>query len=341
LGEHADPHMTASDEDDVSYENTVSLQEDLRQQIAGTILERAALLTSDTVAVFPFSGAEPLEAAYCNRVGQLLVQLIAMAVREGRVEARSGFIADLHRMVLERMVSAQRLFTFVYLLERTILDELALSDKLGATTEPWPIVAQLVRRASVDLMAAYTDRIQLEPAETAIVDRLTTLYTRVMMQAVLGKELELAGRLGHSLSLILFDVDNLASINREHGYGVGDRILERLGILIRKYFRQHDWVARHFEDAIAVLLTHTDADQAADLAERVRVTVSDRLGFTDHRTDRLVEVTISGAVVNIQSPTGQYIDAEHLVACAEQALERAKQQGRNRIERVDSYRPPI
>ncbi len=331
--------MAAPDEHDSPYENAIWLHDDLRQQISGTILERAPLLTSDTVAIFPYSGPEPLEIEYCNRVGHLLVQLVAMAVREGRVDARSGFIADLNRMALERRLSAQRLFTFVYLLERTILDELALSDSLGATAEPWPVVAQLVRRASFDVLAAYTDRVQLEPAEAAVIDRLTTLYTRVMMQAVLDKELQLAGRFGHALSLILFDVDNLARINRDHGYGVGDRILERLGILIRKYFRQHDWVARHFEDAIAVLLTHTEADQAAELAERVRATVSNRLGFTDHRTDRLVEITVSGAVVNTRATTGHTMDAEHLIVRAEEALERAKQQGRNQIVRVDDFPP--
>jgi diguanylate cyclase (GGDEF)-like protein len=332
--------MAAPDEYDSPYENNaIWLDDDLRQQISGTILERAPLLTSDAVAIFPYSGPEPLEIEYCNRVGQLLVQLVAMAVREGRVDARSGFIADLNRMALERRLSAQRLFTFVYLLERTILDELALSDSLGATAEPWPVVAQLVRRASIDLLAAYTDRVQLEPAEAAVIDRLTTLYTRVMMQAVLDKELQLAGRFGHALSLILFDVDHLARINRDHGYGVGDRILERLGILIRQYFRQHDWVARHFEDAIAVLLTHTDADQAAELAERVRATVSGRLGFTDHRTDRLVEITVSGAVVNIRATTGRGIDAEHLIVRAEEALEQAKKLGRNQIVRVDDFPP--
>ena len=325
--------MSASNEYDLPYESAVSLQEDLRQQISGTILERAALLTSDTVAIFPYSGSEPLESAYCNRVGQLIVQLIAMAVREGRVDSRSGFIADMNRVALERSLSAERLFTFVYLLERSILDELALSDRIGANTEPWPVVAQLVRRASIDLLAAYTDRVQLEPVGATIVDRLTTLYTRVMMQAVLGKELERAGRFGHPLSFILFDVDNLSQINRDHGYGVGDRILERLGIVIRQYFRQHDWVARHFEDAIAVLLTHTEPDRATELAERVRATVSDRLGFADHRTDGQVQVTVSGAVVNTSA--GHAIDADRLVARAEEALERAKQRGRNCIERVD------
>src|SRR3989442_6695937 len=102
-------------------------------------------------------------------------------------------MAECYKKYHEQRLSAPRLFTFVYLLERTILDELALSDSLGATAEPWPVVAQLVRRASIDVLAAYTDRVQLEPAEAAVIDRLTTLYTRVMMQAVLDKELQLAG----------------------------------------------------------------------------------------------------------------------------------------------------
>jgi GGDEF domain-containing protein len=50
----------------------------------------------------------------------------------------------------------------------------------------------------------------------------------------MAKEVERAGRYGY-VSVILFDVDHLSSINKEHGYGVGDRILEQLGILVRKY----------------------------------------------------------------------------------------------------------
>src|SRR3954469_9546466 len=208
------------------------MQDDLRQQISALVLDKAVLLTWDTVAVFPFTGTEMLEPEYCNRVGQLLVQLMSMAVREGRVDSRSGFIADLHHVGLERSLSAERLFTFVYLLERTIMDELALSDSIGATSEPWPAVAQIVRRASFDLLAAYTDRLQQEPAGTPIIDRLTTLYTGPLFEAVLTKEVERAGRFGYPISMILFDVDRLSIINKEHGYGVGDRILERLGILI-------------------------------------------------------------------------------------------------------------
>ena len=313
------------------------IQDDLRQQTSAVLLGRLDAITADTVAIFPYSGAETLDGDYCQRVGAQLTRLLAIAVREGRLDARGGYIADLHYVAIERSLSMERLFTFVYLTERTALDELALNGTIGATTEPWPLVAQLVRRASFDLLAAYTERAQFEPSQTTVIDRLTTLHTRPLFDAVLAKELERAGRYGYAISLILFDVDQLSKINQEHGYGVGDKILERLGILIRQYFRQHDWVARHSEDSIAVLLSRTDAEHAGSLAERVRATVEERLGFTDHHSDRSVPVTLSAAVINVQVSVGDVIDPERLLADAEAGVERAKQLGRNRVERVDGY----
>jgi len=316
-------------------ERAGKLQEDLRQQISAAIVEQAELITSDTVAIFPYSGSEALDAGYSHQIGRLLTQLLAFSVRDGWLDARGGLVGDLHRMVLERSLSAERLFTFAYLIERTTLDELALSETIGATSEPWPNVAQLVRRASFDMLAGYAERSQLEPAGAAMIDRLTTLYTREFFEAVLAKEVDRAGRYGLSISMILFDVDRLSTINRDYGYGVGDRVLERLGILMRTYFRQHDWVARHFEDSMVILLARTEVEQAVELAERVRHTVENRLWFTDHRTERHVPVTVSGAVVSVPAKAGDVLDPEHLVGIAEAAVERAKQQGRNRVERVD------
>jgi diguanylate cyclase (GGDEF)-like protein len=313
------------------------LQDDLRQQISLVLLDQIDPITADTVAIFPYSGSESLDSEYCTRIGNLLVTLLAMSVRDGRLDARGGIVADLHRVVLERGLAIERLFTFTYLIERTVLDELALSETIGATSEPWPLVAQLVRRASFDLLAGYAERALMEPAEAAIIDKLTTLHTRVMLEAVMTNELERAGRFGYAISLMLFDVDHLSAINKEHGYGVGDRILERLGILARKYFRQHDWVARHSEDSIAVLLSRTDGDRASELAEQLRATVEERLGFTDHRTEKPVHVTVSVGAINVNVAVGDVIDPQRLLADAEAAVERAKQLGRNRVERVDGY----
>lgn len=315
--------------------DAVRVETDLRQRVAATLIRQADIIAGDSVAIFPYSGGEQLDIAYCQRIGQLLIQLLAFAVRDGRMDARGGVIGDLYRVTLERSLTAERLFALAYLTERTAVDELALNDAIGATSESWPIVAQMVRRASFDFLAAYTERAQLEPAGSAVLDRLTTLYSRVTFDAVLGKEADRAGRSGQPLSIILFDVDRLAAINNDFGYGVGDKLLERLGITLRTYFRQHDWVARHAEDAIVVLLTNTAPDRAIELAERVRHTVQTRLWFTDHRSDRQVSVTVSAAVVNVPVSSGDVIDPERLMAIAEAAVDRAKRDGRNRVETVD------
>ena len=237
--------------------------------------------------------------------------------------------------MLERSLPVERLFAFAYLTERAALDELAVDETIGATSEAWPLVAQLVRRASFDMLASYVERVELEPRGAATTDRLTTLHSRPVMDMVLAKEVERAGRFGYPLSLILFDVDNLSSTNEKYGYGVGDRILERLGILIRGFFRQHDWVARYDEDSMAVLLTGPDAAHANELAERVRVTVEERMEFKDHLTDQPVHVTVSAAVINLKINAGAVIDPERLMADAEAAVERAKREGRNRVEIVN------
>lgn len=313
------------------------VQEDLRQTIAALLLEHLDSIAADAVTIFPFSGETEVDADYSLRIGHLLVQLLALSVRDARVDPRGGFVGDLHRVALERTLSTEQLFTFAYLVERTTLDEIALSDAIGATSEPWPAVAQLVRRGSFDLLAAYAERTQLQPTMASIIDPLTTAYTRPLMDAVLAKEAERAGRFGYGISLILFDVDNLSRINAEHGYGVGDRLLERLGILIRKYFRQHDWVARYSEDSFAVLLTRAEPEDAAGLAEHVRQTVEERLAFQDHRTDQPVRITVSAAVLNVPVSIGDTIDADRLMIDAEAAVDRAKRLGRNRVERIDGY----
>jgi diguanylate cyclase (GGDEF)-like protein len=312
------------------------LPDDLRQQIAETLMAQGEAITADTSAIFPYSGGIELDAEYCQQIGRALTHLLCAAVQDSHLDSRAGLVGDLYRMTSERSLPVERLFTFAYLTERRTLDEISLSEVIGVTAEPWPIVAQIVRRATFDILAAWTERSQLDPTGSALmIDRLTTLYSRAMFDAVLAKEVDKAGRIGHSVSLIMFDVDRLSAINEDFGYGVGDKVLERLGILMRTYFRQHDWVARFSEDSIIVLMTQTDSDRVIDLAERVRHTVEERLWFTDHRTDRQVPVTVSAAVVNVPVSVGDVMDAERLLAICEAGIETAKKAGRNRVETVD------
>jgi diguanylate cyclase (GGDEF)-like protein len=166
----------------------------------------------------------------------------------------------------------------------------------------------------------------------ALFDPLTTLYTRPVFEAVLAKELVRAARFGHPLAIMLFDVDGLRTVNASYGDGVGDRILERLGILVRTYFRELDWVARDAEDGILVLLPQTPEPHAVDLAEGLRAMVEERLAFEDHRGQGRVGVTLSGALVTLAVQAGDHLEIERMFAELTAALSRAKQAGGNRIE---------
>ena len=315
----------AADRDDTG------VSADVRREVTRVLAERGDAIISDSVAIFPYNGPQPLETDYCERLGRRLLGLVSASI-EDRLAAEHDALTELQRLVVDRGLPMQRLFSFVYLMERTVLDEIALDAGIGATSEPWPQVAQIIRRGSFDLLAAYCERSQQESTASPISDKLTTLYSRAMMDIVLSSEVQRAERFSFPIALAVFDVDRLSELNQNYGYGVGDRLLERLGILIRKFFRQNDWVFRHGEDSIAVLLCQVGAEDAFFLSSRVVAMVEQRLGFKDHNTDDRVRVTVSAALITGQGSLGEPFDAERLLLEADAAMKRAKSLGRNRVE---------
>src|SRR6187200_400326 len=141
---------------------------------------RTGTIVCDSVGTFPYGGPQPLDTDYCERLGKRLLNLFSASI-DGRLAAESDSITELQRLVNDRTLPVQRLLNFVYLMERSVLDELALDSEIGATSVRWLIVSQAVRKASFDLMAAYFDRAQHEATSPTITDKLTTLYSRAMM----------------------------------------------------------------------------------------------------------------------------------------------------------------
>ena len=316
-------------------EREPGVEGDLRRHIAHHLSARADVIVADTVATFPLSaGSRRLDADYCGRLGKAVVGLLDAAILQEHIDSRAEGISELTTLVVERELTPDQLFMFVHITMNTAIDELSLDHRVGAETEAWPQVAQLVRRAAFDLLASWTTRYIEMPERSSIEDPLTTLHTRPVLDAVLFKECHRAVRFEHWVSMMLIDIDNLSSINKAHGYGVGDRILERMGILLRTYFREHDWVARYAEDTIAVLLPETTPADVLTLAERTRAMVEDRLTFRDYRTDQRSVVTVSVAATSARALEGDPIDSQRLLMETEAALERAKAGGRNRVEHV-------
>ncbi len=300
---------------------------DVREQTAQAIRQRRAGLVSD-LADAPASigmSAEPEAPGGCI---DALVALLAGAVQPGEIERRRGALQDLSQAVPG--ITIRQLVHLMQHVERTVLDELALHDRLGATSESWPVVAHAVRSAVLEVVGMFAEG---ERVRAGVRDPLTTLFSRVVFDLALQQETVRAARHAHGIAVILFDIDDFSEINRVHGVGAGDRLLERLGILSSRFFRTHDWVARHAGDSIAVLLPETTLDQAAALANRFRETVQQRLVLVDHKTETSTAVTVSASVVGTDHVQAD-LEPRHVMAEAEAALLRAQMNGRNRVERV-------
>lgn len=307
-------------------ESLEDLPRDLREEIATAIREHQAGLIEDASAALATDSSVKPESWHA--ISDVLVGLLAVAVAEGQLDNRRGAIHELARFVPP--FSLRQVIEAAHRVERITLDELALHDRLGATSEPWPVVAHSLRAAMLEIVIAFAERDRGRPA---LHDQLTTLFSTHVFRLALAQETQRALRHEHGLSVILFDIDDLSQLNRSHGYGAGDRLLERLGILASRFFRNHDWVARYGEDSIAVLLPETTLDHASSLANRFREMVQQRLVLIDHKTDVKMVVTVSAAAVGTDLVQAE-IEPAYIMAEAEAAVIRAKMDGRNRVERV-------
>jgi diguanylate cyclase (GGDEF)-like protein/excisionase family DNA binding protein len=304
----------------------------IRAQVGEAIAERRQQLAGDLAGDLrgPLEGA--LDSDSLSASAGLIIDLLAEITSGGRLDQRAGKVVDL-QLLCPDPLSVRQIFEAVQRGSQITLDELALHEHLGATSEPWGLVSELVRLAALDLQVALTERLLAAPAQGVVRDSLTTLVARPAFDLAMAKEVDRAQRRGHPIALVLFDVDRLSAINRELGYGAGDRLLERLGIMTRRFFRNDDWLCRHGGDSIAALLPETSLDDASALAHRLRRTVQQRMVLVDHRTEARVAVTLSAAVVAAEKLLS-HIDPDTFMAEAEAALLRAKMNGPNQMEQV-------
>ncbi|MBI3049928.1 MAG: GGDEF domain-containing protein [Acidobacteria bacterium] len=305
---------------------------EVRAHVARSLHGGAEAIVTDAVALYPFAGLETVGVDDRAPLAGRALQLIIAAVRDGALEASEVRVSELAARAEQKKIGVRPLFTVVHLVERAALDALALDDSFGVSSAPWPALAQTIRGASFDLCAALAEHLS-GTVDAGIIDTLTTLYTKAVFLAALDKEIQRAERLGEPFALMVIDVDRLTDINTRYGYGAGDRVLERVGIVVRNYFRDTDWVARLGADVFAVLLPAIHGRDAQRLAERMRVTVQERLQVHDHRSDQQFPVTISVGVFAGES-IERTVKAEQLVEAAQRVIVRAKQAGGNRVERA-------
>jgi diguanylate cyclase (GGDEF)-like protein len=302
------------------------LPRSVRTQIAETLRQHHVALTEDISSVL--TDTPGIDGIDSRKLASILINLFASASESGSLDDGRGGVHDLCQAA--RNMQVRQVIRAIERAERLLLNELALNEQAGATSDGWVMTTRTIRSASFEIVASYAER---DGGRAALRDPLTTLISQHVFRVALEQEIQRANRDKHGISILVLDVDNLSEVNKSQGFGAGDRLLERLGISARLFFRTHDWVARHRDDAIAVLLPETALDQAVTLADRYREMVQQRLVLHDHKTERVVTVTVSAAAVGAERVRSG-IDAESMMAEAEAAVRRAKLEGGNCTKQV-------
>jgi diguanylate cyclase (GGDEF)-like protein len=181
-------------------------------------------------------------------------------------------------------------------------------------------------------------RVALETANRRLkrlvaADPLTGIANRRQFDRVLDREVRRARRQQLPLSLIFLDLDEFKHFNDTYGHADGDEVLRRVARTLDESFRRGgDLVARYGGEEFAVILPGVDSHRAGLYAERLRRRVW-RMAIALASNDARDRITISAGVATIAPDLPGFLDAipATLLRAADQALYRAKCQGRNRI----------
>jgi diguanylate cyclase (GGDEF)-like protein len=174
-------------------------------------------------------------------------------------------------------------------------------------------------------------RLMYEMHRIASTDELTGIHNRRHFITLAKTEISRSARFGHNISLIIFDIDHFKDINDQYGHLEGDKALSHAVNIIKKEVRDIDIFGRFGGEEFVILLPETGIESAHKLAFRLcRVLAESSVILQGNDVSITASFGVSGR--KVESPS----DLEILLRDADEALYRAKNSGRNRVERCNT-----
>jgi two-component system cell cycle response regulator len=163
-------------------------------------------------------------------------------------------------------------------------------------------------------------------AELSIKDELTDLHNRRYFMEFAEREVAGTARYGHSLSLLMLDIDHFKQINDSNGHLAGDTVLKHTADLLTDSIRQYDLACRYGGEEFAVIMPNTRLNDARTFCERLRKKVEKT---TVEYEDKEIKFTVSIGLAQFDPTIDKSIS--HLLKRADEGLYAAKEHGRNRV----------
>jgi len=162
----------------------------------------------------------------------------------------------------------------------------------------------------------------------AITDGLTRLFNSRHFYNQLELEADRSNRYNHPLALLLLDIDLFKEYNDTYGHLEGDKVLHRIGKVIKTCLRKMDTAYRYGGEEFTILLPETTASEAKTVAERIRAGIE---------AERFDTATNGDARVTISIGVTEYYEKEDLsefVQRADRAMYLSKRNGRNKVSSI-------
>lgn len=176
---------------------------------------------------------------------------------------------------------------------------------------------------------ALEDRLRASLHDAAYRDSLTGLYNRRYVFRLFRDELKKYGRYSDPFSVMLIDADHFKKINDQYGHRAGDAALKAIADACNRSVRNTDVVGRFGGEEFIVLLPHTEAREAAIVAERIRNTILESdICWQGQRLD--VKLSLGVAQAGLHAD-----EFDDLLTAADTALYAAKHRGRNQTVVAD------
>ncbi len=164
--------------------------------------------------------------------------------------------------------------------------------------------------------------------ELATHDVLTGVFNRRALMDALERDMAQTTRDGTPLTLLMIDIDHFKRVNDRHGHLVGDEVLRQVAQRTQQRLRRSDLLARYGGEEFLALLPNTDQTGATVVAEAIRLSMEEKPIMVQQTA---IPVTVSIGV-HCHQPHSAHQAAEPLIAASDEALYRAKHNGRNRVE---------
>lgn len=196
-------------------------------------------------------------------------------------------------------------------------------------TRPIDQAELLVRVSTLVKRKRYADALKQnldQGLEKAVTDQLTGLFNRHYLDTQLQPLVSRAAADGPSVSALLLDIDHFKRVNDTFGHDVGDEVLREFALRLAANTRAIDVACRMGGEEFIIIMPETDAPFAYSVAERIRMHVAGSSFPIRNGTERM-NITISIGIATTQAGD----TPESLIKRADEALYRAKAEGRNRV----------